>query len=117
MAADLEQLEAVFYSAPVPPNGHTATFLGLVFDRVHFPNVYIPTLGFDPGEVAKEIERLKALPKLRHQDRTLISVMHFVLMPELREFLHFSGEKGQLFGGELREAIRCTWPKTRAPPT
>jgi hypothetical protein len=52
------KLEAVYYSAPVPRDLATLTVLGAVFDKVYFPGVYLPTGGFDQGELDKEIERI-----------------------------------------------------------
>ena len=39
MTDNLENLEAVFYTSPIPHNLGILTFLGLVFDRIYFPNV------------------------------------------------------------------------------
>ncbi len=61
MMENLEKLEAVFYTSPIPHNLGILTFLGLVFDRVHFPNVCLPVDGFDPDEVVQEIERIEKL--------------------------------------------------------
>lgn len=81
------------------------TFLGLVFDRVHFPNVYIPTDGFDEEEVVKEINRLSAIEQ---RDRNLWqteALTRAALIPELREFCYFTGTKDQkIFGGNLEKA-------------
>lgn len=56
-----DKLEVVYYSSPIPENLSYLTFLGLVFDHIHFPNVYIPTDGFDKDEVVAEINRLDNL--------------------------------------------------------
>ena len=56
------KLETVYYSAPVPRDLPTLTVLGTVFDKVYFPGVWLPKIGYDLIEVQKEIERLDALP-------------------------------------------------------
>lgn len=100
-----EELEIVYYSSSFPESLEIMTFLGLVFDRIHFPNVYIPTEGFDEAEVINEINRLSAMEQ---RDRSLWiteSLTRAVLIPELREFCFFTGTKDQkIFGGDLQKA-------------
>jgi len=100
-----EKLEVVYYSSPVPENSSILTFLGLIFDRVHFPNVYIPEDGFDRDEVNAELKRLLSVEQ---QDRGLIQtaqLTHAALTPELRDYCHFAGTKDQkIFGGDLEKA-------------
>ena len=62
---DALALEAVYYSAPIPRDLATLTVLGTVFDKVHFPGVYLPKDGFDEAALDREIERLEALPDAR----------------------------------------------------
>jgi hypothetical protein len=55
----LDFLEVVYYSAPVPSSRAALTMLSFVFDRIHFPGVYLPPRGMiDKGETQKERERL-----------------------------------------------------------
>ncbi|QQO84025.1 hypothetical protein [Shewanella algae] len=100
-----EKLEVVYYSSPVPESSAILTFLGLVFDRVHFPNVYIPSEGFDRDEVTEELRRLLSIEK---KDRNLIQTAQLTqaaLIPELRDYCYFSGTKDQkIFGGDLEKA-------------
>lgn len=105
MSDNLESLEAVFYSSPIPYDLATLTFLGLVFDRVYFPNVYIPTEGFDPEEVQQEIERIQGTGLQDTGTRLLMALMSYTLIPEVQEFCCFTGTQGQIFGGEnIKEA-------------
>jgi len=106
MSENLEKLEAVFYSHPVPGNLTTLTFLGLVFDRVHFPNVYLPTDGFDPEKLEAEIERIHGTGLNDHGTRLLLAMMSYVLIPEVREFCYFTGKHGQLFGGDKMDGVK-----------
>ena len=41
------KLEAVYLSAPIPRNLAVLTVMGAIFDKVHFPGVYLPKDGFD----------------------------------------------------------------------
>jgi len=59
---DLLSLEAVYYASPIPANSAVLTVLGLVFDKVIFPGVYLPLDGFDQAELDREIERIEAPP-------------------------------------------------------
>src|SRR5206468_507580 len=53
-------LEAVYYSHAVPRNPEVLTNLGLIFDRVYFPGVYMPPPGFDRKALENEIQRIIA---------------------------------------------------------
>ena len=100
MDEELDSLEAVFYCSPIPYNLTVLTYLGLVFDRVYFPNVYIPTSDFDPEELQKEINRIADTRLEDYNTRLLLALMTYTLLPELREFCCFTGVHGQVFGGE-----------------
>src|SRR3984893_4797149 len=65
-------LEAVYLTAPIPRNLAVLTVLGAVFDKVHFPGVYIPKGGYDPDALDKEIARLRALPIAGDYDTSLL---------------------------------------------
>lgn len=72
------QLEAVYYSAPIPRSFATLTALGFVFDRVHFPGVHLPTENFDIKEWQKEIDRISELNLRDPGTRELLWTMRFV---------------------------------------
>jgi hypothetical protein len=103
MVDKLEELEVVYYTGQLPHNLSILTFLGLIFDRVHFPHVYIPVDGFDPEWVDAEITRLEALPAMPGggYDRwLLIQLLKYALTPELREFCHFASDGHDAFGAD-----------------
>ena len=105
MTDNLEKLEVVFYSSPIPHNLSVLTFLGLIFDRIHFPNVYIPLSGFDPEEVSNEINRIESQGLSDYNTWLLTHLMRYALIPDIREFCFFTGEHGQLCsGGEVKKA-------------
>lgn len=122
MDESTEKLEVVFYSAPIPTNLPTLTFLGLVFDRVHFPSVHIPTEGFDPKEVLAEINRIKAFNFRDYDTFLLLELMKYALIPRLREFCHFAGKPDQVFGGKdtesenVRKLVEALYDRIYGPP-
>jgi hypothetical protein len=105
MSDNPTQLEAVFYSRPTPSSLSTLTLLGLVFDRVHFPNVHLPTEGFDPEWVASEIQRVEALGFKDYDTWQMLQLMRFCLHPELRDFCFFTGTEGQVFSGDELKGV------------
>lgn len=100
MSADTHKLEVVYYPRPIPSSPSTLTFLGLIFDKVHFPNVYLPAGGFDEEAVQKEANRIESLGIRNYNDWILVGVLRFLpLAGQLKEFCYFTGEKDQVFGG------------------
>jgi hypothetical protein len=73
------ELEAVYYSAPVPRDLATLTVLGTVFDKVYFPGVYLPTGGFDLKALDREILRIEDVHR-QHPTRNenLPGILRFV---------------------------------------
>jgi hypothetical protein len=59
----IKRLECVYYPFPIPSSGGVLTVLCLVFDKIHFPNVYLPKGDFDEDALRKEIARLENLGK------------------------------------------------------
>lgn len=56
MALETPSLEVVYYPSPIPSGLAALTLMGLVFDKIHFPNVYLPTSGFDIEDAKREAE-------------------------------------------------------------
>jgi hypothetical protein len=102
MTDELEKFDVVYYTGQLPLSLSELTFLGLVFDRVHFPHVQIPVDGFDPDSVVAEIERLGKLPVGggRYDRWLIIQMLNFALMPELQEFCYFTGDGTDVFGAD-----------------
>lgn len=87
--------DAVFYREPVPGSLRTLTLLGLLFDRVIFPGVYIPLEGVDIAETEKEIERIRELGVRSVEDLQLINCMTYAANAKyLRDFCVFTGGFG-----------------------
>lgn len=60
--SELDFFEVVYYSAPAPNSLAALTMLSFVFDRIHFPAVYVPSKGIiDIAETRKERLRLTEL--------------------------------------------------------
>jgi hypothetical protein len=93
------QMDAVYYAAPAPTSLRALTLLGLVFDRLIFPDVYVPDGGIDLDATAKEIERIRALPasQLGINDRHMLNLMSLAINAEhLKDFCVFTGRMGSL---------------------
>ena len=52
-------LDVVNYALPIPRDAATLTALGLLFDRVIFPGVYIPISDYDEEGYERELIRLR----------------------------------------------------------
>lgn len=100
MESDIERLEAVYYTGPAPQRISVLTALGLLFDRVHFPNVRVPFEGVDTEWVMQEIKRIEESGVRDFGTWELLQLMRCTLHPELAEFCLFTGKDTQVFGGD-----------------
>lgn len=97
------RINAVFYSEPVPPSLRTLTLLALVFDRVYFPGVYIPSSGLDENATKAEIQRISSLGTKDQYDAQLLNCMVYALNARhLADSCDFTGEYGG--AGKLEDA-------------
>lgn len=78
MALEIPSLEVVYYAGPIPSGPAALTLMGLVFDKIHFPNVYLPTEGYDIDEVKKEAQRIADLGRRDYNTAVLVSAMRFL---------------------------------------
>jgi hypothetical protein len=86
-------MDAVYYSGPSPMSLRALTLLGLVFDRLIFPAVYVPDGDVDLDATAKELERIYALPKRTIDNIHMVNLMVLALNAEhLKDFCVFTGE-------------------------
>lgn len=95
-----DQLEVVFYSGAAPTRLTTMTLLGLIFDRVHFPNVRVPLTGFDPDWVAADIRRIAEVGHKDYDTWLMLQLMRYSLNPEVQQFFYFTAGEDQVFGGD-----------------
>lgn len=121
MSDVLPSLEAVYYGSPIPRGLGSLTLLGLVFDRLHFPNVHLPVDGYDVAAVAAEAERIEKLNLRDYNTALLIGALR--ALPHVRylnEFCVFSGEPSQIFGGvndkELGQLVKALDEEIFGPP-
>lgn len=99
MVREIPKLEVVYYPGPIPSGPAALTLMGLVFDKIHFPNVYLPTGGYDVDEVKKETDRIAGHGLRDYQTAVLVGVLRFLpLVSDLKDFCFFSGRNGQVFG-------------------
>ena len=83
---------------PVPSGPASLTFMGLIFDKIHFPRVYFPSDGYDVADVIKEAERLQNLERIDYNTAVLIGTLRFLpIANQLREFCYFTGKEGEAF--------------------
>src|SRR5216684_2102434 len=81
----LETLEAVYYPSPVPSSPESLTLLGFLFDRVHFPAVYLPPAGsLDLRELDKEIRRIAAF---KFNDLESIQLLNCMVLAGQMEYI------------------------------
>jgi len=93
------KLEAVYLSAPIPRNLAVLTVMGAIFDKVHFPGVYLPKDGFDIQGLDKEIARLIALPNADYDRQLLIGVLSLTKHAKtLAGFCEFTADPDDIFG-------------------
>lgn len=96
MTKDPLSLEGIYYSHAIPRNPAVLTLMGLIFDRVHFPNAYMPTSDFDLKELDREIDRLAALPR-NYETAELIGMLEFLKqVPVLEGFCQFLSDSSNL---------------------
>lgn len=86
------EFNAVYYSSPVVHSHESLAVLALVFDRVFFPGVYMPSAGVDEAATAAEIERIHHLGIRKLEDEQLVNSMVFALHAKhLKDFCVFTG--------------------------
>jgi len=92
----LESLEAVYYSGQVPSSYATLTLLGFIFDRIHFPGVYMPPPDrLDYKELEKETQRIAALHLSDVNTVQLVNCLVYAKdIKYLRDFCVFNGRPG-----------------------
>jgi hypothetical protein len=90
-----QPFEAVFYSEPVPSSMRTLAILALVFDRVHFPGVYIAER-VDAEATAAELDRIAQLERSRRVGNAqMLNCMIYAMQREhVAEFCVFNGKYG-----------------------
>lgn len=109
MSDPILKLEAVYYASPIPAYKQSLTFLAVVFDKIHFPDVYLPDDGFDTKEVLKEANRIEALGLKDYETALLVGTLRTLpLMTDLKKFCHFTGNSnsfGTNFSPETAQLV------------
>jgi len=98
---DEPKLEAVYYASPIPASARSLTTLSLVFDRLYFPGVYLPTDGYDQDALNAEIARIEATGEAAREYETaaLVSILKFLpRVAVLNDFCIFTGTRADVFG-------------------
>lgn len=90
-----ERFEAVYYSSPFPTSLESLTMLSLLFDKVHFPGVYIGVDDLDAEAAQQELNRIKSLGLRSMDDVILLNGMQLALdVHHLKDFCVFTGKHG-----------------------
>ena len=105
-----QSVEAVYYSHAVPRNPEVLTTLGLIFDRLYFPGVYMPPPGFDQKAVESEIQRISShfQGRLDPNTRQMLDCMSFALhYKDVAELCIFPGKPGRIeqFDGVVHDVV------------
>jgi len=97
---NIERLECVYYTGPVPCDRAVLTVLCLVFDKIHFPGVYLPKGDYDTELLWQEIARLEALEQRSYETDRLIGILRFLeyRLP-LDGILEYPSPQESIFGG------------------
>ena len=112
-------LEAVYYASPIFSGRDTMTLLGLVFDRIHFPDVHLPFDGYDLADVEAEAKRIEQVGYMDHNVSILLGSLRTLKhLPHLREFCVFSdGTKKQVRPVETAALIKALENEVFGPPS
>ncbi len=112
------KLEAVYYACQIPRGLAALTILGAVFDRVHFPGVYLPKDGFDQKELDEEIARIESLnPPVDKGDR-ILGILRFVRhVRTLDGFCVFTGDREKPFANDVpQNMVKDIYEAIHGPP-
>jgi hypothetical protein len=91
------RLECVYYSAPVPVDAACLTTLCLVFDKIYFPNVYLPKGDYDRELLQREIERLESVAP----DSKVTGILKFLeYRAALDGILEYPTSRDAIFGSD-----------------
>ena len=124
---DSVRLEAVYYSAPLPRSLEAVSLMGLVFDRVYFPHVYLPDDGFTVDEAneraAKLTKHLHGKNQYTYHDHgtaTMIRALRFLTWKQwTKDFLVYTNVDGSIFekpGEGGKELVKQIYELTWGPP-
>ncbi len=110
---------AVYYSSPVPTSLSSLALLSLIFDKLIFPGVHMPSTGVDVEATLKEINRIRGLGKPGADDVDLLNCMVYAVnMKHISEFCTFTAqpnEFGELLPG-AKELMAALDEQVYGPP-
>ena len=88
--------DVVYYTAPTAPSWQALAMLALVFDRVHFPGVYVGAQGLDEKATLLEFQRIRgAGARLDEDNRQMLNLMLVAAHHKhLKDFCIFPGAFG-----------------------
>ncbi len=117
---NIDRLECVYYSAPIPRNPAVLTVLATVFDKIYFPNVYLPKGDYDKRELDIEIDRILAVYNGNPPPDTilLLGVLKFLEHRFILDGIcEFTGSKEyQRDDAEADKLVRELYDRIYGPP-
>ena len=103
---NIERLECVYYPGPVPSDSAVLTVLCFVFDKIHFPGVYLPKGDYDKELLNQEIRRLEGLENRgsSYEANNLIGMLRFLeyRLP-LDGILEYPSSRDSMFGSHKNQ--------------
>lgn len=94
-----DSFDAVYYPKVIPTSLSSLTRMALVFDKVYFPEVYIPTSNMSSEEIKKQINRMDEIIKEEFDERNTFVYMRNMYVYKyneayIKDFCVFTGGRG-----------------------
>lgn len=93
----INNLEVVYYSEPVTSTLKSLALLGLVYDKVYFPGVFIPSKGVDEKEATEIVKNFRLSEQKDYNQILTIRCIQFAINYKfIKDFCVFTGKYGYL---------------------
>ena len=96
-------MEIIYYPYPVPLNKYTISVLGILFDRVYLPGVYLPSSHIDIRDLETEDKRLTEIQKKHPETYGQIMIALVRFLKEYQDLKDIFVGTVKQNGGELLE--------------
>ncbi|MDI1338791.1 hypothetical protein [Polaromonas sp.] len=108
MTSTTPPLEAVYYGSPIPRGRAQLTTLGLIFDKVHFPNVSLPAEGVDFKGVEQEARRIETYGRKDYDTVLLLGLLRALPhVKDLQEFCVFTGDFESIWAKDANSDVEA----------
>lgn len=96
-------MKIIYYPFPVPVNRYTISILGILFDKVLLPGVYLPSKTLNKRDLKKEAERLISIQKRSPESHGQIMIALVKFLEEYQELIGIFEGTIKTPGGNLLE--------------